>query len=185
MIPEPNIRRLRLPKPPARIDLVPIGPLDDGGLDPLAAELASRFGVPVLRGQPLALRSEWCDASRGQLQADAILDALIARRSDDEWLLGVVDGDLFIPGLNFIFGQATVGGCCAVIGLARLRETFYGRPEPDAERFRRRTLIEAVHELGHVAGLDHCPEPSCVMHFSETIEDTDRKGPDFCPRCAP
>lgn len=157
--------------------------MDDGLLDALAAELTTRFGLAVSRGQPMPLRTEWWAADRQQYQADAILDALVARRTDDAWLLGIVDADLFVPGLNFIFGQATVGACCALIGLARLREAA-DQPAPPTDRFHRRVLIEAVHELGHIAGLEHCPNPSCVMHFSETIEDTDRKGPDFCPRCA-
>jgi archaemetzincin len=47
----------------------------------------------------------------------------------------------------------------------------------------RRTLIEAVHELGHLQGLGHCPDRRCVMHFSNCLLDTDRKQPDFCSRC--
>ncbi len=184
MNPETPIRRPNLPNAPVSIGLVPIGTVDADVLHRLRADLPPRFAAPVRHGEAIALRPEWYDASRRQYQADAILDALVAAKHTDEWTLGIVDADLFVPGLNFIFGQATVGGCCAVIGLARLRGEFYDEStRPD--RFHRRVLIEAVHELGHIAGLDHCPDPSCVMHFSETIEDTDRKGTDFCPRCAP
>jgi archaemetzincin len=42
---------------------------------------------------------------------------------------------------------------------------------------------EAVHELGHMFGLDHCSDLRCVMHFSNSLADTDRKGRDFCPSC--
>nr|WP_243666411.1 matrixin family metalloprotease [Vulcanisaeta sp. JCM 16159] len=44
-------------------------------------------------------------------------------------------------------------------------------------------LKEVLHELGHSFGLDHCADPRCVMYFSNTIEDTDRKGPGYCQRC--
>jgi len=52
-----------------------------------------------------------------------------------------------------------------------------------AELFLRRALTEAVHEVGHLLGIGHCPQPTCVMHFSNSLYDTDRKGPTFCSRC--
>ena len=42
---------------------------------------------------------------------------------------------------------------------------------------------EAVHELGHTRGLGHCADPRCVMAFSNSLADTDRKGKEFCARC--
>ncbi len=46
-----------------------------------------------------------------------------------------------------------------------------------------RTLKEAIHEIGHTYGIGHCRDPRCVMHFSNSLADTDIKGPDFCHRC--
>jgi archaemetzincin len=51
------------------------------------------------------------------------------------------------------------------------------------ELFRARLLKEAVHELGHTLGLDHCSDPRCVMHFSNKLADTDVKGDAYCDRC--
>jgi archaemetzincin len=34
---------------------------------------------------------------------------------------------------------------------------------------------EAVHELGHAFGLTHCEKSRCVMHFSNSLQDTDFK----------
>jgi archaemetzincin len=177
--PQPNPGRTAAP-----IELVPVGPVDPTILDALRPELGRRFDTVVRTGVSVPLRPEWCDPTRGQYRADPILDLLVEREDGAHWILGIADVDLFAPGLNFIFGQATVGGCCAIIGLARLRPEFHGH-SPDPDLFRRRTLTEAVHELGHIAGLKHCPNPECVMHFSHTLEDTDRKGPDFCDRCSP
>jgi len=48
-----------------------------------------------------------------------------------------------------------------------------------------RTLKEAVHELGHTMGLGHCRDAGCVMHFSQSLIDTDVKSSYFCSRCQP
>jgi len=97
-------------------------------------------------------------------------------------ILGIVDQDLYVPDLNFVFGQADIKNKTAVISLVRLRRKFYGLPE-DQELFERRALTEAVHELGHTWGLSHCTNPDCVMFFSNSLRDTDRKGYRFCDGC--
>ena len=54
---------------------------------------------------------------------------------------------------------------------------------PDDALFLQRAVKEAVHELGHTCGLGHCRNPRCVMFFSNTLHDTDVKGPGFCTAC--
>ena len=115
------------------------------------------------------------DPVRNQYRAARLLE--IARWAHGEHVLLVTDVDLYVEPLNYVFGQADVGGKAAVISLHRLRSE-------DPVLFRRRTLKEALHELGHNVGLEHCAEETCVMYFSNGLPDTDRKGPNLCAACA-
>ena len=79
-------------------------------------------------------------------------------------------------------GEADVLARIAVIGLPQLRQEYYGL-EPDRDLFLLRAAKEAIHETGHTCGLGHCPDPRCIMHFSNSLRDTDAKEPRFCTAC--
>jgi archaemetzincin len=97
-------------------------------------------------------------------------------------VLGVVDADIFVSSLNYVFGEAYTPGNAALISLCRLRPEFYGEPSSSV-KFDLRVLTEVVHEVGHMLGLQHCFRSGCVMHFSNSIFDTDRKQNVFCDEC--
>ena len=90
--------------------------------------------------------------------------------------------DLYVPDLNFVFGEADTYSGVVLISVIRLRQEFYGL-RPDKKLFKERAVKEAVHELRHVCGLDHYTHPDCIMYFYNSISDTDRKGPGFCRLC--
>jgi archaemetzincin len=165
------------------ISLVPVGLVPVGLPGWLADRLGEVFNRPVVVQAMIPLPAAGYDARRRQYCGDAfiaVLHALVVPAAAR--MLGLTDIDCYVPGLNFIFGQADPQGRVAFITLPRLRQSFYGRPE-DQPLFRRRALTEAIHELGHTWGLIHCPNPTCVMHFSNTLHDTDIKGSAFCKRC--
>jgi archaemetzincin len=98
-------------------------------------------------------------------------------------ILGICNFDAYSSGLNFVFGQASLTGGVATIYLPRLRQEFYGLGT-NKSLFIERLLKEATHEVGHAFGLNHCPKQSCVMYFSNSLVDTDRKAKDFCNMCS-
>jgi len=120
--------------------------------------------------------------SRNQFLAEHFLSCLqrIAPRDHHARALGVTDEDLFAPGLNFIFGQAS--DRVAVISTRRLKTAE--DMEGCNTLLEIRMVKEAVHELGHTFGLGHCADPFCVMHFSNSIKDTDLKNEWFCRNCS-
>jgi len=164
------------------IVLTSIGNVDAEILEILKPGLNRAFNKDVLIGGEIPDPDFAFNKRRLQYLASDILDALIRQTEITRpgEILGIIDRDLYVPDLNFVFGLAHQKG--AVISLTRLRQGFYGLPE-NTSLFHYRVLIEAVHELGHTYGLGHCNNPHCVMFFSNSLTDTDRKGPEFCEKC--
>jgi archaemetzincin len=184
-----------------RIVLFPVGEVNPAVLSLLKEDLPGILDAEAVLSPAIPLARRHLPENRSQYLADGLLgDFSSMVRAPGTVHLGITEADLFSPGLNFVFGIASRGR--ALISTLRLRPEFYGRlenlmvfssatgpPDQAAESrtqavFRRRVLVEAVHELGHALGLDHCEFPGCVMYFSNWIGDTDRKGPGFCFRCA-
>jgi archaemetzincin len=168
--------------PEMGIVLVAVGEIDSLVMDWLKNDLAKVFNKQVFIGKGMPEPDDAYHKKRNQYLSTSILNSIMEQKEVTPYdkILGIVDHDLFVPELNFVFGQASPKA--AVISLTRLRQTFYHLPE-DQNLFRQRILTEAVHELGHTFGLGHCGNPQCVMFFSNSLLDTDRKGSEFCPSC--
>jgi archaemetzincin len=123
------------------------------------------------------------DMKRLQYNSSQILLQLLPHApGDGTKILGVVDVDLFIPVLTFVFGEAQLRGDCAVVAMHRLNNRFYGLPD-DPALLTERLVKEALHELGHNFGLIHCVNPECVMRSSTYVEEIDQKSAELCDRC--
>ncbi|HEU0055304.1 MAG TPA: matrixin family metalloprotease, partial [Longimicrobium sp.] len=168
-----------------RLELVPVGGVSMEVVSAVRRAVDARFGTRSRVDAPLPLYPEWVDEATGRALSGPVLDALAARAAalagedGEPWVLGVAGAELAAPGHPLVFGEALVSGCCAVVGM--------GAPDEASQR-NQTTLLEraakhAVHEIGHVAGLEHCADPGCVMYPSRDIADTDRKGVELCRRC--
>lgn len=162
--------------------IVPIGDIESGLLENLAEALNERFSILFKIGEPLAIPEEAYNPDRNQYYSSAILK-LLGRRYSRVKVLGIIDKDLYVPELNFVFGEADLAGELSIISITRLRQQFYGLPE-NKKLFLDRVIKEAVHELGHTYGLRHCSDSSCVMFFSNSLLDTDKKSSYFCRSCS-
>jgi len=162
--------------------LVPFGKIDQKVIERLQEDLSKLFNKQVELGQGMPHPDYAYNRKRNQYLSTALLKTLMEQRAYMAYgkVLGIVDLDLYVPELNFVFGEA--GQKAAVISLTRLRQEFYHLPQ-DQTLFYKRALTEAVHELGHTYGLGHCQNPRCVMFFSNSLLDTDRKGFEFCMEC--
>lgn len=171
---------------PRIVRLVRIGPdLPDGELvDWLGGALPRWLAVATVR--EVDLPAPVPPDPSGRVSSNDLVDALMdlhppdGDRAPDDWLLGLTALPLRSPEWPRVFGEAAVGGAWAVVSTADL--------EPadallDQELWRQRVLREALHELGHVAGLPHCARDRCVMFPSIEPEQIERKGPGFCAPC--
>jgi archaemetzincin len=125
------------------------------------------------------------DRRRKQWISDKILDWLLQNYIPDSntKVLAICNFDAYSGDLNFVLGEAHLGGRVATIHLPRLRQELYVKKLDTSKLFEQRVIKEAVHELGHAFGLIHCEKSKCVMHFSNSLQDTDIKDHKFCERC--
>lgn len=166
----------------SRIIIVPIGGIEQELIEDLTETLRSQFNNDVAVEMPEPEPAYAYNPKRRQFSSTMILERLKSESGNNDIILGVSSVDLYVPDLNFVFGEAELSGRVAVISIARLRPEFYGLSNEDGI-LKERMHKEATHELGHILGLPHCPSKSCVMHFSNNIADTDRKSDLFCPEC--
>jgi predicted Zn-dependent protease len=159
----------------------------------LTSHLASIFdaSITIITDPPqLDSSKALFNEQRSQLNSDKLLRWLATSIANNTKsyhprktiILGICNFDAYSSGLNFVFGQASLTGGVAAMYLPRLKQDFHGL-EADTSIFIERVLKEATHEVGHACGLEHCPKRSCVMHFSNSLADTDYKAKDFCNTC--
>ncbi len=165
------------------IHLLSIGSVDAALLEHLRAELPKSLPVectvlPFRLDPACAYHPE-----RQQFHSSELLKRLMGLVRQNDWrYLAVTEVDLYIPILKYVFGEAQVGGPCAVVSTFRLSQEFYGLGRDDV-LLRDRLLKESIHELGHTLGLRHCEDYQCAMASSHTVEWLDLRERSWCADC--
>ena len=164
------------------IVISPIGDIDKKLLEPIIRDTERIFGFktvvkPLLHDVNFAL-----DPARNQYHSTLILEKLeLMAPPGTIKLVAITDVDLYIPILTYVYGEAQLGGTACIISTHRLADGI--SPINTPETFHCRLAKEAVHELGHTFKLRHCPDHSCIMHYSRTVTDVDRKTDQLCRYC--
>lgn len=165
------------------LQLLPVGAIDLSLLEDLRTSLLEVLDVGCeILPTPLDPAPSY-HLERQQFHSSEILQRMQPQVRQEDWrVLAIADVDLYIPILKYVFGEAQLGGPCAVISAYRLRQEFYGLDRDDA-LLRQRLLKEAVHELGHTLNLHHCQDYQCAMASSYAVEWIDLRGSTFCAAC--
>jgi archaemetzincin len=170
--------------------------LNDNTLDELRNDISREFENIRVRVTSVAntisnssLKSEstfnsFFNSDRNQWNSPKLLEWFHTniKTKKDRIVLLILDIDAYSNGLNFVLGEASPNAGLGVVYLPRIKEEFYGL-KPNDRLFYERMVKECVHELGHIFGFNHCPNKLCVMHFSNSLNDTDVKRKSFCDNC--
>lgn len=148
----------------------------------LLAQLPSLIGRPVRLGHRFELSTAEYQEPRTQYRAATLLTRLCPQKPPGDLLLALTEADLNALGITYVFGEADPAAGGAILSLYRFGHTP-DHQSPPRQLLLRRTLTEAVHETGHLLGLDHCDDECCAMFLSTTVEETDRKEPRICDAC--
>jgi archaemetzincin len=165
------------------VHLLPVGTIDTCLLENLSASIPRSLHVDCAI-LPFNLDpNPSYHPERQQFHSSEILHRMQSLVRTRDWrFLAIANVDLYIPILKYVFGEAQMGGPCAVVSAYRLRQEFYGLERDDA-LLSQRLLKESIHELGHTLGLHHCEDYRCVMASSHAVEWIDLREHTFCEAC--
>ncbi|NIQ06430.1 MAG: archaemetzincin family Zn-dependent metalloprotease [Candidatus Korarchaeota archaeon] len=135
--------------------------------------LEEMYPVTAVVRNSLPIPQQTFNEVRGQYNAPALL-SYVKKEKKSRYAFALTEKDLWSGRLNFVFGQA-IPGEAAILSVSRL--------EDEHERFKERVKKEIIHEMGHVLGLSHCTNQSCVMRFSNSLKEVDRKNATLCEQC--
>jgi archaemetzincin len=167
------------------VDIVPIGDVPAQVKREASAGLRSVYDCDVTVHDPQSIPDGAFDRNRSQHRAEEFIE-LTSRVGRGEKNIGITTKDLYYRRRNYVFGLAYLNGNGSVVSTYRLQTSSDGgiTSKPHSEVFADRVRKEIVHEIGHTFGLEHCDNERCVMSFSPTVREVDKKEQNLCGSCS-
>ncbi len=160
------------------IAIILLQPIQPGIIDALIQHLEPLFNATCfVENRNLDLDFAY-DKERKQFNSTSLLANLKPTIAKNFRALVIINSDIYSNSSTFVFGEAEVNGKIGIISLARLHEYSL-----DIEILKQRICKEATHEIGHIMGLRHCQNKLCVMSFSPSLAEVEKKLSRFCPDC--
>ena len=166
--------------------IAPVGNLSKEILDKVINELGD-LNIKCRVMSTLDIPQEAFNHWRKQYNAEIVMN-MLSQSSEIKFIdrsipsLLLTEADLYYGGLNFVFGLEDPAKSCAIVSLNRLKPEFYDE-KPNRRLLEERIVKEVIHEIGHYLGLEHCQHIGCVMNFSPSVYDVDKKQKNFCDNC--
>jgi len=156
--------------------IIPVGDVASSDQEAVLNILQKDFpNTKIALSESIEIPAETYDSKRQQYNAEEILLKLKQGSSDKSIRqIGLINHDIYTPDLNFVFSTTQPKGNTILISLARLMDEN-DRSETEA-RYRKVLL----RTLGVSFGFKPSSERSCVMAFSNSLEELDAKGLDWC-----
>jgi archaemetzincin len=156
-----------------KIILLPLGKINNTTVKNIYDSLQQIFPDVILMKKELMPAIAYIGEPRKRYRADTLIHWMNRRAKENEVYLGITSVDISstknevsdfgIMGLGFRPGNA----CVASDFRVKIKSNFFKI---------------AIHELGHTAGLKHCPEKTCFMRDAESHDPTGEEK-EFCKRC--
>ena len=193
----PDIKKsIDLDNGPPLIGVQPLGSVPQVEVDSVASAIEKMYGfeVQILDRKELP-EMAYTEIRYPRYRADSLVKWLTQENPDTiDIIIGLTHKDISItkydeetkqikePEYMYkdfgIFGLGQVKGTACIVSSNRLHKNVSNAT------FYKRLMRITCHEVGHVLGLKHCPEPNCLMNdANESIRTIDKSTGVLCEEC--